>query len=219
MRKHMDGPFVIWVFLIFLGFLVVGINFFVEDTYSSYYGIRLLEEEYNLRAATWPITYWSMSVMSQLGQIGFFYVFLTDRKNNMWALAVGVVFFVIDAAFDLMYRSNGYVGGVERAGAVGANTAIFSFGAELLITIGIGYVLVLAPAALRETKKLFRGGAQGGQRSRGRGNQKRGKPQQAQQHRGQQPSASSRASEAQRRFMQQEGGRIEMPVPGIPSDL
>jgi len=161
MGQKMSGPFKIWVFFVFLSILIIGINFFIEDTYSSYYGIKALEAKYDLNTVTWDPTYWSMSLMAQVAQIAAMYIFFVDTKRNKAALIAAAIFFVIDVTFDMMYRANGYIGGFERGVAVSLNTLVFSMGAEIAITIGFGYTVALLPGTILEIRKLFSGGSSG----------------------------------------------------------
>jgi len=167
------GPVKIWVFAIFLGFIIIGAVFFAEDTYSSYQGIIMIESKYNLRSVSWPITYWAASLVSQLGQMGFMYIYLTDRKKNFVYLIAAMACFVVDVSFDAFYRANGFLGNGERILALGINTLIFSAFAEVLITIGIGAALTLWPGAWAEIVKLFNSSGGGRGRSSSRGNSNR----------------------------------------------
>lgn len=150
-NKWADGSFAIMPFLAFLGLFVIGCILFAEDTISSYTGVKMFEDAYNLKAATWDATYWAYSLIPQFAQIAFFYVFLIDTKKHRHFLALAFVAVLIDLFLDGLYRSNGYLGDYERAGAIGINTLIVSMTSEAFISFSVGFLLVMTKPLLERS--------------------------------------------------------------------
>jgi hypothetical protein len=138
---------IMWVFLVGIGLFLSGAVLLVEDVYSSRIGIDWLEQNFNLNAVHWSGTYWVMSIVISLGQIGFGYTYLSD-KSQKWAIAVVAVLFVVDFGADVFWRMDRLVT-LDLRGAIASALTIgyFSIGSELFITLGIGITLAsFAPA-------------------------------------------------------------------------
>jgi len=148
-RRIKTNKVVILFFLASLTMLLIGINHFIEDTLSSLYGIQQLETIFGIIPATYPITYWTMSLAPQVAQIIFVYVYMVNTKANRWALALAISAFAVDFIADAWYRSSGQF--LESPGSFLVASALtfvyFTMGSELFITIGMGLTLeLLGPA-------------------------------------------------------------------------
>lgn len=136
--------------------LFIGIVHFFEDTYSSYLGLQILTELFGLTPASWEITYWTMSVAAQIGQIVLVYIFLSDRRRNAWALVGVAIMFAVDFVADIYHRGNGMIAADTRSLVAGGITlGYFTIGSELFVSIGAGVYLATLPAAIRQFKIIF----------------------------------------------------------------
>jgi hypothetical protein len=151
-EKIKNTKIVLWVFSAALIMFVVGLNHFVEDTLSSYYGIKMLESVLGMRPVTYNFTYWTMSIAPQVAQVVFAYIFMVNTQKNRWAAgAVGVALFV-DFFADTWYRSN--AGLFESLPMFFAATlltfAYFTVGSEGFLTVGLGITLELIAPAIKQ---------------------------------------------------------------------
>ncbi len=158
-KRIRGSTFVIFLHFMAMVLTVIGVVHFVEDTQTSRIGIAMLERVYEIRPTIYPITYVTMSLAPQVGQVVFFYMFLVDWKKNWWALAVAAGFFTIDFVADLEARSNGMLVGGGDTEAILVSAAItlgfFTIGSELFLTAGIGLVLELATDSLDQCLELY----------------------------------------------------------------
>ncbi len=151
-----EGPFIFWVFIAACFTWGIGANHFMEDTYSSFLGIQEVEIIYDLIPATWALTYWTMSLAPQFGQIIFTYLYLSDTRQNSWALWVSGGLFVMDFVADLYHRSHGNVNlDTRTAFAAGFTLVYFTFGSEVFITVSTGIILTTFPKAVIAFKKMW----------------------------------------------------------------
>lgn len=150
-----SGPFIVWVFFAACFMWGIGANHFVEDTYSSFLGLQEVEEIYGLIPATWQLTYWTMSLAPQIGQIIFGYIYLSDTRANKWAGAVTAALFVMDFVADIYHRANGQVGWDARTlWAGGLTLTYFTFGSETFLTVSTGVILTTFPKAIIAFRKV-----------------------------------------------------------------
>lgn len=147
--------------------LTIGLNHFVEDTYSSYYGLKALESFYGLKVQIFDWSYATMSLAPQIASMVFFYMYLSDttRKEFLIGSAASQA---MDFFSDSWYRSGGQLfSGIELFGVSSLLTFVyFSIGSEVFLTIGGGLVIKLfAPAvasfrqAIKNVEAVKRGDA------------------------------------------------------------
>ena len=160
-HRKTQGTLTIITFLASLAMLLIGINLFIEDTYTSYMGLQEYQAHFGLSLAIWPITYWSESLVPQIGQIVFFYVFFSDMKKNWWAALVAFSLLLVDFYADLYHRTQGSLSlstlTEERTIAGGIITLFFfTVGAELFISMGWGISMTTLAPAINQTKKIIK---------------------------------------------------------------
>lgn len=166
LSKNIRGSsFVVWITILAFFAMFIGLVHFVEDTYSSYLGIGHLERVFGLKPTNYQITYFTMSIAPQVGQIIFAYMWLSDRKKNWWAGLIAVGFFAVDFVADLQDRSNGLLfpsDGTtmqEHLDAVVLSALLtfgyFTIGSELFITAGAGLILELFNDAVEQAAKIY----------------------------------------------------------------
>lgn len=152
-----QGPLLIVTCFFSFMAVIIGINLFIEDTSTSYYGLQKIEELYGVRASIYPITYLSMSITPQIGQILFYYIFLSDMKKNRWALFVALGMFAVDFVADVYWRSHGNITLSANTGAASSLTFFFfTIGAELFISVGFGIFFSTLGPAIKETKNIWK---------------------------------------------------------------
>jgi hypothetical protein len=151
--KYKGSPSVVMLFLLSVAMLVIGINHFVEDTYSSYYGLKNLEAAYGLNVQIFDWSYWTMSLAPQIASMVFFYMYLSNTSVK-WTLGLSFASQAMDFFADSWYRSNGHLfGGFEVFSISAVLTFIyFSIGSEFFVTVGGGLVLKLFAPALATWK-------------------------------------------------------------------
>lgn len=145
------SPFVIWIIFLTMVMFAIGILFFIEDTISSRNGIAQLETVFGVKPVNFEITYWALSISPQVAQVVLFYLYLTDKEKNKWALFVAFIFLTLDFVSDLQDRSDGrfmpLTGGVNldaaTAVAGGFTLLFYTIGSELFVSVSIGLFLVL----------------------------------------------------------------------------
>lgn len=159
-HKKTEGALTIIVFISSMMMFLIGINLAVEDTYTSYMGLQAYQATFGLTLNAWPITFWSESLLPQVGQIVFFYVFFSDVRKNWWALIIALGLLCVDFYADIYYRTGGILSlneGVElrRTIAGGVITLFyFTIGAELFISIGFGLAMTTMAPAIKNFKQL-----------------------------------------------------------------
>lgn len=146
-NKFKGSPSSVVLFIGALVMFVIGVNHFVEDTYSSYYGLLNLEARYNLNVQIFDWSYWTMSLAPQVASVVFFYLYLAD-KGRKW-LVLSAAAQLMDFFADAWYRGNGLL--LENLGVFTISSALtfiyFSVGSEVFISVGGGLILkMLAPA-------------------------------------------------------------------------
>ena len=159
-HRKTQGSLTIVTFAASLAMLLIGINLFIEDTYTSYMGLQEYQAHFELSLAIWPITYWSESLVPQIGQIVFFYVFFSDMKKNWWAIIIALLLLLVDFYADLYHRTQGSLSMStltdERTIAGGIITLFFfTVGAELFISMGWGISMTTFAPAINQVKKII----------------------------------------------------------------
>lgn len=158
-HKKTEGALTVIVFLSSITMFLIGINLFAEDTYTSYMGLQAYQATFGLTMNAWPITFWSESLLPQVGQVVFFYIFFSDMRKNWWAALVAIGLLVVDFYADIYYRTNGLISFepdmIRRTVAGGIVTFFyFTIGAELFISIGFGLAMTTMAPAIKNFKKL-----------------------------------------------------------------
>ena len=158
-HKKTEGALTIIVFLSSITMFLIGVNLFAEDTYTSYMGLQAYQATFGLTLNAWPITFWSESLLPQVGQIVFFYIFFSDMKHNWWALLIALGLLVVDFYADIYYRTGGILSiegdNMRRTIAGGVITFFyFTVGAELFISIGFGLAMTTMAPAIKNFKNL-----------------------------------------------------------------
>lgn len=146
-QKVKNSRIVIWVFIASFAMLLIGANHFWEDTLSSYYGIKMLEESYGLKPTTYDLTYWTMSFAPQIAQVVLAYIYMSNPRKNRWALLGVIVALFFDFFADTWYRSDSAMFNSVGTAVISILLTFiyFTIGSELFITIGLGLTLELAP--------------------------------------------------------------------------
>lgn len=155
-----EGALTIIVFVSSITMFFIGINLFAEDTYTSYMGLQAYQTTFGLTLNAWPITFWAESLLPQVGQIVFFYIFFSDMKKNWLAAVIALGMLVIDFYADIYYRTGGIMSlqegaDLRRTVAGGVITLFyFTIGAELFISIGFGLAMTTMAPAIKNFKIL-----------------------------------------------------------------
>lgn len=138
-------PLSAWVLILSILLLVIGANNFLEDTYSSFAGIQMIEKQMNMNPATWQFTYWAMSLFFQVIAVISFFIYLSDRKENWYWFWVAMASQVVDFMADVWYRSNEqlFVSLPNFALSLILTFVFFTAGSELAITVGFGLVATM----------------------------------------------------------------------------
>lgn len=158
----------LFVWLVGLCLLIGAAILSKEDWTTSYHGYVLVEQRFGIKTTTEPWVLVAMAVIPWLAQIGgmVFYTLDTSRK---WALGVVIVFATIDLVSDAQYHSQGNFllvdnaqplpVGVSRLGNAAVSIAytlvFFTFGAELLFTMGFAIVTTLFAPAVEQMAHLW----------------------------------------------------------------
>lgn len=133
-----------WVFVLAIITLMIGINGFAEDTYSSYVGIQMIEKTFSVKPASWELTYWMMSLSFQVLTVIAFFAYLSDKKNNWWGFWLALGAQAVDFASDVWYRSNGtYTSAASVVVSLFFTFLFFTIGSEVALTFGLGLVAKL----------------------------------------------------------------------------
>lgn len=146
-NKFKGSPTSVVLFIAALVMFVIGVNHFIEDTYSSYFGLLNLENRYHLNVQIFDWSYWTMSLAPQVASVVFFYLYLAD-KGGKW-LWLSIASQVMDFFADAWYRGNGslLMDGEVFVISSALTFIYFSVGSELFISIGGGLLLkMIAPA-------------------------------------------------------------------------
>lgn len=146
----------ILVFLSGVATLVIGCNHLAEDTYSSYMGIQMLETSFGLVPTSWDFTYWTMSIMPQVFQIVFSYMFMCDTKKFRWAFWVAFGALVVDFFADVWYRGDARVFSDWKVFIISflLTFVYFTIGSELAVSIGFGLSLAMLKPFIEQSKLL-----------------------------------------------------------------
>jgi hypothetical protein len=157
-NKYRNTPSVIVLFIASVVMLLIGINHFVEDTYSSYLGLKSLETAFSMNVQIFDWTYWTMSLAPQIASIIFFYIYLSNTEESGWALWVSLLAQVIDFFADVWYRSNGVIfqDGKVAIISILLTFGYFTLGSEVFVTVGCGLVLKLYAPALSNWKEFVK---------------------------------------------------------------
>jgi hypothetical protein len=147
--KYRGSPSMIILFVLALAMFVLGANHFIEDTYSSKYGLENLEQVYRLNIQIFDWTYWTMSLAPQVASMVFAYLYLSDTRKK-WALGVSLSSQFMDFFADSWYRSNGQL--FDSSGILIVSALLtfvyFSIGSEFFLTVGGGLIIKLFAPAL-----------------------------------------------------------------------
>lgn len=153
--KYRNSPMAVLLFVGAALMLMIGLNNFAEDTYSSYLGLKSIEQSFNMNVQIWNLTYWAVSIAPQVASIIFFFMFLStqERKWGWYAF----MFQAMDFGSDVWYRSNGQLFSDPKTALMSATMTLlfFTFCSEFFLTIGFGLVLKLWGPAIREFKKAL----------------------------------------------------------------
>lgn len=171
-NKFKGSPTSVIMFIAALVMFLIGVNHFIEDTYSSYFGLLNLEARYQLNVQIFDWSYWTMSLAPQIASIVFFYLYLANGGGKWLALAAAAQ--LMDFFADAWYRGNGsLLANGEVFFISSALTFIyFSVGSEMFISVGGGLILKMLAPALSAWKIEMKniGLASTGQYSGGGGN-------------------------------------------------
>jgi hypothetical protein len=157
-NKYKNNPSVVVLFLASVVMLLIGINHSVEDTYSSYLGLKNLETAFSMNVQIFDWTYWTMSLAPQIASIIFFYIYLSNTEESGWALWVSIIAQAIDFFADVWYRSNGTVLQDGKVAIISCllTFGYFTLGSEVFVTVGSGLVLKLYAPALSNWKEFVK---------------------------------------------------------------
>lgn len=146
-----------WVFWLSVVILLIGINNFAEDTYSSYIGVQQIEKAFSVRPASWELTYWAMSLAFQVITMVAMFGYLSNKKDYWWALWLAIGSQVVDFSADIWYRANGiFTNPASVAVSFVLTFIFFTVGSEFAITLGLGLVARLMVEGMAQTAILFR---------------------------------------------------------------
>lgn len=150
------SPFSAWMLTMSILLLVIGINNFAEDTYSSFAGVQMIENILNMRPASWEFTYWAMSLFFQVSAIVFFFIYFSNRKENWIWLWFGFAAQFFDFVADIWYRSNEQLFTSPQTFIVSffLTFIFFTLGSEVAITIGFGLSTALFKDGVMEMVKI-----------------------------------------------------------------
>lgn len=127
------------LFWLSFGLLAIGVNNFVEDARSSYFGLIALEQSFGIQFGSWQLTYWAGSLFFQiLTMIGMF-IYVTNPKYR-WALGLAFIAQTVDFFTDVWYRSNSMVSPAAIAVGFVLTFVYFTVGSELSLTFGLSAV-------------------------------------------------------------------------------
>lgn len=152
-KKYRGSPAVVVLFILSVGMLLIGVNHFIEDTYSSKFGLEALQNAYQLNIQIFWWSYWTMSLAPQFASMVFFYMFLSDTTKKTY-LILSALAQLMDFFADSWYRSNGNLFdnfGVFTISAL-LTFVYYSIGSEFFLTVGGGLVLKLFAPALHTWK-------------------------------------------------------------------
>jgi hypothetical protein len=158
-----DGPIAILVFLASVAMLIIGIVHGLEDVLSTYYGIQLIQNLYNIRPVILGITYITTACSFSVGQIILLYVYLANTQDNKRIMIGYFALFVLDTVVDVYYRSNGFAFPSNAPGAIIGNIS-FSFMitlifytvfSEVFLTMGFALTFQMLAPAIIQWKRLL----------------------------------------------------------------
>ena len=151
--KYRNTPSALILFIASLAMLVIGINHFAEDTYSSYLGLVSLEQAFRMNVQIFDWTYWTMSIAPQVASVVFFYIYMSNT-NKKWSLWVSFISQAIDFFADVWYRSDGTVFQNGQVAVVSCliTFAYFTLGSEVFVSFGAGLCIKLFAPALHSWK-------------------------------------------------------------------
>lgn len=151
-------PLSAWMLIMSVMLFIIGINNFAEDTYSSYAGVQMIENVLNMKPASWQFTYWAMSLFFQVISVIFFFIYLSDRKENWNWFWFGMATQFLDFMADVWYRSNEQLFSSPTSFAVSflLTFVFFTFGSEFAITLGFGLTAVLFKDGMVQLVKVIK---------------------------------------------------------------
>lgn len=163
-KKLRNSSFVLQVMVVAVLMFACSLVLMYEDTYSSYNGFKQLETVFGVNPANSELAYIVISIVPQIGQIGFFYLYAMDTRRK-WALGVAAMFFLIDLTADVQDRSAGQFIVLAPEGinvatspatwvSVGISIGWYTVGSELFFTAGGGLILAAFPDAVKALTDL-----------------------------------------------------------------
>jgi len=165
-KKLKGSPIILLFFVVALIMFGLGVVFFVEDTISSFNGVKQLEAVYGIKPVNHWVTYIAISIAPQIAQLGLMYFFLTNPRKNGWMPIMAFLFLLVDFASDLQDRSNGqfviFNGGIVELAwnptiiaSAFFTLMYFTIGSELFISVSVGLLLSLFPDAINQYTQTF----------------------------------------------------------------
>lgn len=175
--EFFSGRFIILVFVASVVFLLVGLNHFYEDLITTVSGLRNMDTTYGMQLALRDATRWSMSLFLSVGQVVFFYMYLSNTDRNFAFLLTVVGLILADSFFDIYARMSGQITWDMRfVIAFVITTVFFTVGSELAVSFGWGVMTATFSDALSEMRSFAKeimdslgGENDGNDRKRGRG--------------------------------------------------
>ena len=163
-KKLRNSSFVLQVMVISVLMFGCSLVLMYEDWYSSYNGFKQLEAVFGVNPANSELAYMVISIVPQIGQIGFFYLYAMDTRRK-WALGVAAMFFFIDLTADVQDRSSGQFIAMTPEGinivtapatwvSVFISIGWYTVGSELFFTAGGGLILAAFPDAVKALTDL-----------------------------------------------------------------
>lgn len=151
-RKFEDSPAIVMVALVSLAAMLVGLNHGMEDVTSSYWGIQWLETIFNVRPASYALTYLTMSLTPSIGQALMGYLFLLNPRKYWWAVPGFLLFFIMDSTPDVWYRSNEnfFADSSTAISSIYITLVYFTIASEGFVTLGFGLLLATGGPALEQ---------------------------------------------------------------------
>lgn len=153
------NPLAAWVFVLSVLFLMIGVINFFEDTYSSYMGIKLVENLHSVKPASWEYTYWGLSLFFQVASVLSFFIFWADTKKYWYAFWIAIGSQIIDMFADYVYRSGSFMSittDPPRFMWAFILTMFFTFlGSEVALSVGFGLTKAMLPEGLKQLGLFF----------------------------------------------------------------
>jgi hypothetical protein len=152
-EKYKGSPTIVVIFFFSVLMFAIGLNHFIEDTWSSFYGLKSLEATYGLNIQIFDWSYWTMSLAPQVATLVFFYIYLSNNKVK-WPLYVSLGAQAMDFFADSWYRGNGNLLQSWDVFLIsGLLTFVyFTIGSEFFLSVGGGLIIKLIAPAIQTWK-------------------------------------------------------------------